>query len=171
MEDQGNGVNIDGFDGLTTAITELLDAHGVPYRVLPHDEPVFTVAAAARQRGVVQEEMVKSLLLRDKDRRYVMACVTGDARLDTRAVRAQLPPAWGRLRFAQPDEIETVTSCVMGAVSPLGLPDDVPVIFDRAIARCAKVNISSGDPLAGLELAPADLIHLARARLADIAKK
>jgi len=155
---------------IITHITALLDAYGVSYRVLPHGEPVFTVAAAARQRGVVREEMVKSLLLRDKDRRYVMACVTGDARLNTRALRAQLPPEWGRLCFARAEEIEAVTGCVMGAVSPLGLPDGVPVIFDRAIARCARVNISSGDPLAGLELDPADLIQLARARLADIAK-
>ena len=170
MEKHRDGIKTGGFEKFATAITELLDAHGVPYRLLPHSAPVFTVAAAARQRGVVREEMVKSLLLRDKDRRYVLACVAGDARLDTRALRAQLPAEWGRLRFARPEEIEAVTGCVMGAVSPLGLPGDVPVIFDRAIAGCARENISSGDPLAGLELDPADLIRLARARLADIAK-
>ena len=95
MEKHRDGIKIGGFEKFSTAITELLDAHGVSYRLLPHDEPVFTVAAAARQRGVVQEEMVKSLLLRDKDRRYVLACVTGDARLDTQALRAQLPAEWG----------------------------------------------------------------------------
>jgi prolyl-tRNA editing enzyme YbaK/EbsC (Cys-tRNA(Pro) deacylase) len=50
----------------------------------------------------------------------------------------------------------------------LGLPDDVPVVFDEAIARCEKVSISSGDPMAGLELDPKDLMRVAGAQLAPI---
>jgi Cys-tRNA(Pro)/Cys-tRNA(Cys) deacylase len=115
--------------------------------------------------------MVKSILLREKKNgRYVMACVTGQARLDPQAVRAHLPDDWKRLSFASAAEIRAVTGYVQGAVTPLCLPDEVPVLFDEAIARCEKVNISSGDPMAGLELDPQDLIKLARARLASIAE-
>jgi len=153
-----------------TRITELLDTHNVAYRLLPHSEPVFTVEAAARQRGVVKGEMVKSILLRDKDGHYAMACVLGHARVNPRAVLACLPSDWRRLRFATKEEILAVTGCLQGAVTPLGLAENVPVIFDEAIARCPKVNISSGDPMAGLELDPEDLIKLARARLAPIAE-
>jgi len=153
---------------LKTRVTRILDAHQVVYRVLPHGEPVFTVEAAARQRGVVREEMVKSILLRDRDGRYVMACVPGDARLDPKAVRAQLPEEWKRLTFASGEEIQAVTGCVQGAVAPLGLPEGVPVIFDPSIAQFKKVNISSGDPMAGLELDPQDLIRVAGGRLGHI---
>jgi prolyl-tRNA editing enzyme YbaK/EbsC (Cys-tRNA(Pro) deacylase) len=107
-------------------------------------------------------------LLRDKKGHYVMACVLGDARLDTKAVRAQLPRDWKRLYFANAEEIEAMTGCVQGAVAPLGLPDEVPVIFDPAIAEQETVNISSGHPMAGLELDPEDLIRAAGARLAPI---
>jgi len=154
-----------------TRITDLLDAQGIEYRLLPHSEPVFTVAAAAVQRGVVEEEMVKSILLRDKDGRYVMACVAGTARVDPRAVRASLPEGWGRLHFANAQEILTVTGCVQGAVSPLGLPEDVPVLFDAGFANSGRVNISSGDPMAGLELDPKDLVRVARARIAQISER
>jgi hypothetical protein len=92
-----------------TKIIDLLDRHHIAYRLLPHSELVFTVEAAARQRGVVK------------------------------------------------------------AVAPVGLPENIPVIFDAAIARCPKVSISSGDPLAGLELDPQDLIRVVGARLASIA--
>jgi Cys-tRNA(Pro)/Cys-tRNA(Cys) deacylase len=153
-----------------TKIMDLLDSHGVQYRILPHREPVFTVEAAAAQRGVIKEEMVKSILLRDREEHYVMACVLGETRLDPKAVRAQLPGQWKRLTFATAAEILAVTGCVQGAISPLGLPAHVPVIFDEAIARCAKVNISSGDPMAGLELATQDLIRVAEARLAPISE-
>lgn len=159
-------------DRFKTKITQLLDGKGVPYRLLMHTEPVFTVEAAAAQRGVVEEEMVKAILLREKaqPRRYVMACLIGNARLDPKAVRAYLPEGWKRLSFATAEEIKAVTGYVQGAVAPLCLPNDVPVIFDKAIADCPKVNISSGDPMAGLELAPQDLIRLAGAQLASIAE-
>ena len=153
-----------------TKITDLLDRQKISYRVLPHSEPVYTVEAAARQRGAPIEEMVKSILLRDKNRRYVMACVLGNARLDPKAVRAYLPVGWKRLSFASTAEILAVTGCVRGAVAPLGLPEDVPVIFDEGISRCKKTNISSGDPMAGLELSAVDLIKVAGATLAPISE-
>jgi prolyl-tRNA editing enzyme YbaK/EbsC (Cys-tRNA(Pro) deacylase) len=159
---------------IETKITKILDTHHIPYRLLPHTEPVFTVEAAAAQRGVIKEEMVKSILLRERKKgRYVMACVTGDDRLDPQAVRATLPASeqWKRLTFARSDEILAVTGCVQGAVTPLGLPAEVPVVFDEAIAHCQKVNISSGDPMAGLELDTQALLKLADAQLAPIAER
>jgi Cys-tRNA(Pro) deacylase len=152
-----------------TKVIRLLEDKKVSYRLLPHSEPVYTVAEAAAQRGVVQEEMVKSILLRDKNRHYVMACVTGDARLNPKAVREYLLDDWKRLSFASAEEIFQVTGFVQGAVVPLCLPEHVPVIFDEAIARCKKVNISSGDPMAGLELDPQDLIRLTSAQIAPVA--
>jgi len=159
---------------IKTPITDLLDQHRIEYKLLPHAEPVFTVEAAAAQRGVVAEEMVKSILLREKrktNRRYVMACVLGHTRLNPQAVRDQLPPEdnWKRLSFANAQEITAITGYVQGAVAPLGLPQNIPIIFDEAIARCENVNISSGDPMAGLELKPEDLIRLTGAELAPIA--
>lgn len=151
-----------------TRVTAILDAAGISYRWLPHAEPVFTVEAAARQRGVVLEEMVKSILLCDAGKRYVMACVPGAARVDPRAVQATLGEGWRRLHFASADEILAITGCVQGAVSPLGLPDDVPVLFDEAIGRLERCNISSGDPLAGLELAAPALVRIAGGRLVPI---
>lgn len=156
---------------IDTKVTRLLEEQGVAYVLLPHSEPVYTVAAAAAQRGVVAEEMVKSILLREsKSARYVMACILGPDRLDHRKVREALGEGWARLTFAGGDEIRAVTGYPRGAVNPLCLPDDVPVIFDTSIAGCRRVNISTGDPMAGLELDPGDLIRLARASLAAIAE-
>ena len=152
-----------------TEVIRTLDANGINYRLLPHNEPVFTVEAAAEQRGVIKEEMVKSILLRDRKGKHLMACVTGEARLDTNAVRAHLGEGWSRLSFATAEQIEELLGFVQGAVAPVGLPADIPVLFDQGIADCKKVNISSGDPMAGLELATEDLFRVAEAQLAQIA--
>lgn len=156
-----------------TPITALLDAENIPYRRLAHAEPVFTIEAAAAQRGVVRHEMVKAILLREASgqRRFVMACCLGDDRVDPKAVRAYLAGDWRRLTFAGDDEIGQVTTGVKGAVAPLALPPAIPVVFDDAIARCTNVNISSGDVMLGLELAAADLVRLSGAQLAPIASQ
>jgi Cys-tRNA(Pro)/Cys-tRNA(Cys) deacylase len=153
---------------IQTHVLQVLDRQGIAYRLLPHSEPVFTVEAAARQRGVVKEDMVKTILLRDRNGRYVIACVTGDARVDPRRVRETLAGDWRRLHFASPQEILAVTGCPMGAVAPVGLPEGVPVLFDEAIVACSRVSISSGDPMLGLELDPQDLLRVTGARLAAI---
>jgi prolyl-tRNA editing enzyme YbaK/EbsC (Cys-tRNA(Pro) deacylase) len=152
-----------------TPATRLLAEQGVAYTLLPHIKPVFTVAEAAEQRGVLAEEMVKSILLRESGgRRYVMACILGPHRLDHRAVRQHLPGDWARLSFAGDEEIKSVTGYPKGAVNPLGLPDEVPVIFDESIAHCRRVNISTGDLMFGLEMEAAYLIRLTGAQLAPI---
>jgi Cys-tRNA(Pro)/Cys-tRNA(Cys) deacylase len=160
-------------NSIHTKITDLLDLHNIVYRRLEHTEPVFTVEAAATQRGVVAEEMVKSILLREKaqPRRYVMTCVLGSMRVDPQAVRIYLSHSgeWKRLTFAAADEILAVTGCPQGAVAPLCLPPEVSVIFDEAIALLSKVNISSGDLMLGLELSQEELTRLAGAQFAPIA--
>jgi prolyl-tRNA editing enzyme YbaK/EbsC (Cys-tRNA(Pro) deacylase) len=159
-------------DAIETKVTRLLDANAVPYTLLPHSQPVFTVEEAAAQRGVKAEEMVKAILLRESGRdRYLMACLLGPDRLDHRAVRNHLPGGWKRLTFANAEEIQAITGYVQGAVTPLCLPDDVPVLFDEAIGRCRQVNISTGDTLFGLEMDAHHLVHLAKARLVAIAEK
>jgi prolyl-tRNA editing enzyme YbaK/EbsC (Cys-tRNA(Pro) deacylase) len=117
--------------------------------------------------------MFKSILLREagQNGRYVMACVPGAGRVAPKAVQVVLGETWRRLHFASAEEIQTVTGCVQGAVAPLGLPDDVPVIFDEAIGRLARCNISSGDPLCGLELGAADLLRVVGGRLAAIVEQ
>ena len=155
---------------MRTPISDLFDSLDIAYRWLLHSEPVYTIESAGRQRGVVLDEMVKSILLRDREGRTVMACVLGGARLDTRALQASLPPGWKRLHFASAEEIKAITGCVQGAVAPLALPEYVTVIFDEAIPRCQKVSISSGDPMVGIELLASDLLRAARAHLAAIAQ-
>jgi hypothetical protein len=53
-----SGKNRQIYTMIDTKITRFLVSKGIDYLFLPHAEPVFTVEAAAAQRGVVLEEMV-----------------------------------------------------------------------------------------------------------------
>jgi prolyl-tRNA editing enzyme YbaK/EbsC (Cys-tRNA(Pro) deacylase) len=74
------------------------------------------------------------------------------------------------LTFASKEEITAVTTYIMGAVSPLCLPPDIPIIFDETFTQITAVSISSGDPEFGIELAASDLIHLVNPIIAPITR-
>jgi Ala-tRNA(Pro) deacylase len=154
-------------------ILQLLEERHIPYKILSHDEPVFTIETASQQRDVVTEKMVKSILLRESRReepRYAMACVPGHLQVHPQAVRAVLPSDWRRLTFASSEEITAVTTFIMGAVAPLCLLPEIPIVFDQTFPRLDTISISSGDPEFGIELTAADLIRLVNPILAPITR-
>lgn len=142
---------------MKTRVTDLLDAHGTPYRELHHDQKVMTIEMAAEQRGVNPDEMVKCILLRDSKKRYVMACLNGLDKLATQSVRNYVETS--RLSFASPDEIQAVIGFPIGAVPPIAHSTSIPVVFDKKIKLYDTVNISSGNHLMGVELARNDLVR------------
>ncbi len=144
---------------MKTKITELLDSRGIPYRVLEHQKEVFTCEEAARERNVPLDEMVKCILLRDKTGKHLLACLAADKRLDAR--KAAAVANCKRLSFASPKEIEDALGYRMGAIPPLLLKTPVLVVFDAGISKKEKVNISSGNARAGIELRASDLAKLA----------
>ncbi len=158
-----------------TRITELLDREMVPWTALPFTRPAPTVEQLVSEQGIALEEMVKAILLREQSgsRRFVMACVLGGSRVSPSAVRRALPEAegWKRLSFASAQEIEQTTGCAPGTVAPVCLPSDLPVLFDEAIARRERINMASGHPLFGIEMAQRDLARLAGARFAAISDR
>ena len=156
-------------------VMQILDDAEVPFRMLPHKRIALTVPLAAAERKVPEEEMVKCILLRDKAGRFVLAALPGNAELDVQKVRNCIS-GFTRLSFASPEEITRITGYTIGAVSPFSLAEQIPVVLDQAIRSLAAarrlVNISSGDPLLGLELAAADLVGLLgkHAHFGDIGK-
>lgn len=157
---------------MKTKVTAYLDQQSISYKLLPHTEAVFTMEAAAAQRGVVPEEMLKSILLRDKSQNYVMACVLGYGQLDPKKVRAFFPEgAFRRLQFASAEEITEQIGYTKGAVAPLDLPDHIPLVIDARITSLERINTSSGDHLMGIELSTADLLAITNPYLAEIHKE
>ncbi|RLJ02087.1 MAG: hypothetical protein DRP10_02340 [Candidatus Aenigmatarchaeota archaeon] len=153
---------------METKITQLLDSKGIKYRLLPHEKPVFTCEDAAKERNVPLDEMIKCILLVDKKKNYFLVCITSEKRVDTEKVREMMNCK--RLSFASEQEIEEILGYKIGAIPPLLLKTEVPILFDNAIMKKDKVNISSGDPKAGLELNPRDLISLIKPRFGNFSK-
>jgi len=144
---------------MNTAVTEKLDELQIEYKIKPHTKPVYTSEDAARERGVRLSQIVKTMLLMDENGGIVVAVLPGDKRLDLKKLKKLTEVK--DLRFVDREIVEQRLGFVAGAIAPIAeLLEGMPTFVDPAVFFEKMVDISSGDPRAGLELKSEDLQEL-----------
>lgn len=125
-----------------TPVTKDLDAQGIPYRFFRHPGPVTSLEQAARERGQRPEQIIRSILFRLPEDRFVMVLVAGPAQISWPQLREFLGTS--RMTMASQDEVLRVTGYPTGAVSPFGLPKPIRVLMDRSVLGEEEISIGSG---------------------------
>jgi Cys-tRNA(Pro)/Cys-tRNA(Cys) deacylase len=106
-------------------------------------------------------------LIASVDGSLTVAIVPVPAQLDLKALAAA---AGGkRAEMAARTAAERATGYVTGGISPIGQRKRLPVVIDSSAARWPVVYCSAGQRGLEVELAPADLIRVTDAKVADIA--
>ena len=162
----------DGRSAATPATTALARA-GVEHAVHPyaHDPAVAAAdgfgleAAAALQ---VAPERVLKTLVADVDGHLAVAVLPVTGRLDLKALAAAL--GGKRAAMAEPAAAERATGYVVGGISPLGQRRRLPTVVDASATGHPTVLVSGGRRGLDVELAPADLVRLTSAVVADVAR-
>lgn len=126
----------------TPAERELIQK-AVPYRVFRHAGPVRSLEQAAQERGQSPEQVIRSLLFRLSEDRFVLVLVAGPEQIDWRALRRYLGE--NRLTTATAEEVKQVTGYVPGSVSPFGLPNPIRILVDARVFQPGEISIGSGE--------------------------
>jgi Cys-tRNA(Pro)/Cys-tRNA(Cys) deacylase len=154
-----------------TNAVRVLDKAGVTYELRQYqiDESDLSAERAAAKLGMAPETVFKTLITRGDRTGPLLALIPAGTELDQRA----LGEASGnkRVEMAPLREVLDLTGYMRGAVSPLAVKKPYPIFVDETVELWATVGISAG--MRGLELllAPADLISVTQATLADIARQ
>lgn len=156
---------------MKTAITEKLDALQIEYTVKRHTQAVFTSEDAAKERNVRLSQIVKTILLTDENGKVVVAVLPGNRRLDLKKLKKLLKVK--DLQFVNRQAIEQHLGLVAGAIAPIvELFEGMPIFVDPSVCAEDVVDISSGDPRAGIELKREDLQTLLKSSVVkEITKK
>jgi Cys-tRNA(Pro) deacylase len=143
-----------------------LREHAIAEDFLAPGVAMPTVASAAAAIGVPEHQILKTLLFSDDRGHHVVAIANGAGRVD----RALLSAASGlaKPRVASPEVVLEITGYVAGGVSPLGLPDGLPVVVDAGVADLRVAYGGGGHEHLLLRVRPADVIRLNRAIVAPI---
>ena len=150
---------------------------GVPFEVLTYESPehhgrerdarpAYGLEAAGAL-GVEPARMFKTLVAVADDR-LVSALVPVDRELDLK--RLAVAVGARRAALADPAVAERATGYVVGGISPLGGRRAMPTVIDRSVEAFESVLVSAGRRGLQLALAPADLVRLTAATVAEIAR-
>ena len=75
-----------------------------------------------------------------------------------------------KVRLAGPEDVTARTGFKVGAVSPVALPDGIPVYLDGSLRRFETVYPAAGETNNMFVTTPAELLALSRAAEADLAR-
>lgn len=149
---------------ISTPVTRELKAKGVPFRLFTHPGPIHSLEHAALERGQRPEQVVRSLLFRLPNGKFVMVLAAGPAQVSWPALRAYLGVT--RLTTATKQEVIDQTGYESGAVSPFGLPDwsgdadhSIRILADEGVFREQEVSIGSGVRFTSVIVRSSDLKH------------
>jgi Cys-tRNA(Pro)/Cys-tRNA(Cys) deacylase len=156
--------------GPATPATVALAAAGIPYTPRPyaHEPGAASYGLEAAAALGVEPERVFKTLLAEVDGSLVVGIVPVSCLLDLKSLAAA---AGGRrAAMADPALAERRTGYVVGGISPIGQRTALPTWLDESALLWPTVLVSGGRRGFDLELAPADLVAVTGARLADIAR-
>jgi Cys-tRNA(Pro) deacylase len=127
---------------IDTPVARALTQIGVPHRPFTHAGAVHSLEQAAEERGQKPSQVLRSILFRLGADRFAMVLVAGPDQVAWKALRQAVGQS--RLTMATEAEVLCVTGYVIGAVSPFGLPQPLPVFVDESVLAEEEVSIGSG---------------------------
>jgi Cys-tRNA(Pro)/Cys-tRNA(Cys) deacylase len=137
-------------------------------RVYDHDPRRGAYGLEASDALGVPPERVFKTLVAEVDGALTVGVVPVAGQLDLKALAAAV--GGKKAAMAGVAAAERATGYVAGGISPLGQRRRLPVVIDSSALEFATVFCSGGRRGLEIELAPADLVRAAGARVAVIAQ-
>ncbi len=140
-------------------IRAFLQQTGQPFEILPCDPELADTAVFCDHYGVALENSANAILVRSKtgDKKFVVCVLLATDRLNTNhTVRKKMGAR--KVSFASAEETREITGMEIGGVTPICLPDDLPIWIDEAVMQCEYVVLGGGNRSSKLKLDPQILL-------------
>ncbi len=108
------------------------------------------------------------VVVKSNPKRYVACLVRADSKLDVNHKVAN-EVAFKRLSFASGEETAELSGMMIGGVTLIGLPADIPILIDARVMEHPEVIVGGGNRSSKIRLDPNELLKLPNARVADLA--
>ena len=147
-------------------VAAVLDGLAVPYEVVRIDPEFADTAAFCEKYGFPAEQSGNTIIVGSKkEPRQFSAClVLANTRLDVNhAVRSLMGVS--RLSFATAEDTRALTGMMIGGVTVLALPADMPIYVDDRIMSLPWVILGGGSRSTKIKVSPEALARLANVRV------
>jgi Cys-tRNA(Pro) deacylase len=126
-----------------TPATAWLKAHGVAYGEHPYDYVDHGgTAESARQLGVPEHQVVKTLVMQDEQARPLIVLMHGDRQVSTKNLARQIGAK--SVEPCKPEVAQRHSGYMVGGTSPFGLKKDMPVFVEATVLALTRIWINGG---------------------------
>ena len=146
-----------------TPATAWLRAHGVAFTEHPYDYVDHGgTAESARQLGMPEHEVVKTLVMQDEKARPLVVLMHGDRQVSTKNLARQIGAK--SVEPCTPEVAQRHSGYQVGGTSPFGLRKPMPVYVEDTVLALPRIVINGGRRGYLVGLAPAVLRDVLGAR-------
>lgn len=150
------------------AVETLRTATGRTVDIVPCDPALADTAAFCAAYGYAAEDSANTIVVVGKSEppRYAACLVLADSRLDVnKVVRARLGTR--KASFASAEDTFARTGQIIGGVTVLGLPADLPIWIDARVLERPRVIVGGGSRACKVLVDPAALRALGNVEVVD----
>ena len=152
-----------------TPATQFLKAQGVAYTEHPYDYVDHGgTAESARQLGVDEHAVVKTLVMQDQDAKPLVILMHGDRQVSTKNLARQIGAK--KVEPCRPEVAQRHSGYQVGGTSPFGTRKPMPVYVEAGILALPRIYINGGRRGFLVSLAPAVLTGVLGARAVHAAQ-
>ena len=120
---------------------QFLKNMNVEYSLKEYDIDEKDINKVAKEIGLEVDNMVKTLLLKDADNKYIIVLVSIIEKVDMNIINKQLS---GKYSLAKYDEVKRVTGYEVGTVSPVLVDKNIKIYIDEKLLN-KKIGIATGE--------------------------
>ena len=126
-----------------TPATQMLKAHKVeftehPYEYVEHGG----TEESARQLGLDEHAVVKTLVMQDQDAKPLIVLMHGDCKVSTKNLARQIGAK--SVEPCKPEVANRHSGYLVGGTSPFGTKRDMPVYIEDTILELPRIAINGG---------------------------
>jgi Cys-tRNA(Pro) deacylase len=152
----------------STPATRLLRERGVAYTEHPYRyEEKGGTRVSARELGVDEHAVVKTLVLEDEGGAPLVMLMHGDREVSTKALARQLGKR--SVQICKPEVAQRHSGYLVGGTSPFGTRKAMPIYLERTILDLERIYVNGGSRGFLVGLAPQDLVGVLAPTLVDVA--
>lgn len=146
-----------------TPATQLLRAHKVaftehPYEYVEHGG----TSESARQLGLDEHAVVKTLVMQDQDAKPLIVLMHGDRKVSTKNLARQIGAK--SIEPCKPDVANRHSGYLVGGTSPFGTRREMPVYIEESILALPRIAVNGGRRGFLVQLDPQVCVQLLGAR-------
>jgi Cys-tRNA(Pro)/Cys-tRNA(Cys) deacylase len=150
-----------------TPAIRAIRATGIAHRVVG-TERAGSAEEAARLQGIEMRQLLRTIVVRRGEDDYLFVLVPAGRRFDWPKLRELLGVR--RMTLPDADEARAVTGYERYTITPFGSIRSWPVVVDASVVREPIASIGGGGFGVNLHLAPADLVAVLDAQVADVSQ-